>query len=74
MWSEVPFDPKLGYPVGKNLYYECTECEDRIPSMPPDSIGCSCGNLFIDVDAGRVSVRRDAHIKLWRRNGVPPIA
>lgn len=70
MWTEVPFNPKLGYPVGKDLYYECTKCTEKIPSTPADSIGCRCGNVFIDVDAGRVSVRDDAHVRLWRKHAM----
>lgn len=30
----LEFDPLKGYPVGKNIYYECGICGDVIPSMP----------------------------------------
>jgi hypothetical protein len=28
------FDPKVGYPAGDDLSYECTLCGDVIPSLP----------------------------------------
>lgn len=62
------FTPKKGYPVAKDLYYRCTTCGDLIPSQPEDSIGCQCGNLFIDIDYARISVKRDKDIELYRGN------
>lgn len=56
-WASVSFDPARGYPVSGDLHYECLGCQQRVPSLPHDSVGCTCGNLFIDVDAGRVSVK-----------------
>jgi hypothetical protein len=70
--SYVPFDPRSGYPTGDNLYYECTICGDTLPSLPEDGIGCSCRNIFIDVDAGRMSVRDDSKIKLFYASDAKP--
>jgi hypothetical protein len=66
-WTEVPFDPKLGYPGQKDLLYECIGCGEKIPSLPSDSTRCSCGNVRIDVDAGRMSVSDPARIRLLKR-------
>jgi hypothetical protein len=65
--SSVAFDPTSGYPVGESLFYECGLCRDVLPSAPPDSEVCTCGNLYIDVDAGRIGARRgDETLSLLR--------
>lgn len=61
------FDPLKGYPSGKNVFYECERCGDSIPSQPDDGIGCSCRNIFIDVDAGRVSVKDETKFKVFEK-------
>lgn len=61
----IHFDPKNGYPVGINLCYHCKSCGEIISSQPTDSMGCKCRNIFIDVDYGRVSVKRDRDIELF---------
>ena len=43
-------------PRGKNLYYRCSKCNDMVPSVPGESCGCRCGNVFIDVDWFRLAV------------------
>ncbi len=50
------FDVTQGFPAGDNLYYECLRCSDFVPSLPDDNIACSCENIAIDVDYGRVHV------------------
>lgn len=55
--SEVTFDPRSGYPRGDHFFYQCRLCTDVIPSVPEDNGGCSCGNLFIDVDHFRLATR-----------------
>ncbi len=62
------FNPKKGYPVGKSLYYECTKCGDVIPSLPKDSVSCTCRNIHIDVDYGRMAVKDDNFVKLFSEN------
>lgn len=59
------FNPKDGYPAAKNIFYECSRCGGVIPSMPDDSLCCSCRNVCIDIDAGRVSVKNDDDLKIF---------
>lgn len=61
----IQFDPTKGYPVGDNIFYECGECGGVIPSKPQDGIGCSCRNIFIDVDAGRVSIKDSSKFRVF---------
>ena len=56
--NAVAFDAAAGYPVGETIFYECSICRDVLPSEPPDSENCTCGNLYIDIDAGRMGARR----------------
>lgn len=37
-----------------------------IPSLPKDNIGCSCGNVFVDVDAFRVSIDDYSQFRILR--------
>ena len=59
------YNPKQGYPAGSNLYYECQKCGDVVPSLPKDSIFCSCRNIAIDVDYGRISIKDYSLVKLF---------
>ena len=63
----LPFDLKSasGYPRGENLFYECTKCGDVLPSMPKDSTSCSCKNLHIDVDYGRLAVADHGFFRIF---------
>ena len=62
----VTFNPVSGYPAGKDLSYECSKCGDVIPSIPTDVASCSCRNIVIDTDAGRVSVKDDSQMKIFK--------
>ena len=53
----IPFDPEQGYPAGDALFYECLNCGTVIPSQPTDSTACRCGNISLDVDYGRLSIK-----------------
>lgn len=66
--SYLNFDPVAGYPAGPDIFYECSKCGGVIPSEPKDGIGCSCRNIFIDVDAGRVSIRDDSMMKIFKES------
>lgn len=68
MKEYLNFDASKGYPTGRDLFYECTICGISIPSHPDVSMGCKCGNIFIDVDYGRVSIKREKEIKIFREN------
>lgn len=59
------FDPSVGYPAGAFLFYECLRCGDIVPSMPDDSAHCTCRNVMIDVDYGRISVQDVSQIRLF---------
>jgi hypothetical protein len=37
--------------------YECRICGGAVPTMPTETVSCDCGNILIDVDACRVSIR-----------------
>ncbi len=61
-------EPKDGYPKGRNISYECLICKDLIPSSPNDGIGCKCGNIFIDLDAGRISIKNHEKAEIVKTN------
>ena len=63
--SYVQFDPLTGYPAGRNIYYECLRCGDVVPSLPTDSTACTCKDIAIDVDYGRVSVKDHGKMKVF---------
>jgi hypothetical protein len=66
MKSYLNLDLNQGYPAGKDIFYECGQCGDVIPSQPKESLCCSCGNICIDVDAGRISVKDHSLFKVFR--------
>jgi hypothetical protein len=49
------FDPKVSNPWGEGVYYQCERCGVRLDSMSPRGVACSCQNLALDVDAGRIA-------------------
>ena len=67
----VLFDVRTGYPTGDDLYYECGICGDALPSLPKDGLGCTCGNIFIDVDAGKVAVKDHSKIRAFSNHDDP---
>ncbi len=60
----IPFDLNHGYPAGDTLFYECLHCGTIIPSRPPDSTSCRCGNISIDKGYGRLSIKDHAEARL----------
>ena len=42
---------------GRDIYYKCEACDGIVPSQPKDNIGCSCGNVFVDIDYFRLSIK-----------------
>jgi hypothetical protein len=68
MREPVAFDPKSGYPAGRSIVYECGRCGVTIPSAPghDEPYRCACGNVAVDPDAGRVSVKDHAQLTIWR--------
>jgi len=59
LYEEVHYDPGHGYPGRWGLWYRCTLCGDIIPSSPPTSMACGCGNLLIEV--GQLQVKHRYH-------------
>jgi hypothetical protein len=58
------FNFKRGYPFAPNLFYECLECNELVHSAPKNCVACSCRNIIVDADAGRMAVRDDSQIRL----------
>jgi hypothetical protein len=54
---EGTFTDTAQVPRGTDLFYRCLGCDGTIPAQPRESVGCSCGNVFIDVDYHRLVVR-----------------
>ena len=69
MTQYIAFDPKQGYPAAKDIAYECLQCGDVVSSIPGNDEPwvCTCKNVRVDPDAGRVSVRDDSKMKAFRR-------
>jgi hypothetical protein len=59
------FDPSSGYPASKSLSYECLKCGDVVPSLPDDSVHCTCRNIMIDADYGRIKIQEPSKVKLF---------
>jgi hypothetical protein len=67
----IPFDASKGYPAGNGIYYECLKCSNIIPSLPTDSVSCQCGNISIDTDYGRVSVKDPEQMRIFYYDSAP---
>jgi hypothetical protein len=52
-------------PCKEGVFYECTKCGDVVPSKPGKTISCSCRNIFIDWDAGRISLLEPQLVRLF---------
>lgn len=48
-------------PVSDRTFYQCINCWTILRSNPPDNEYCICGNVSVDVDAGRAGAR-DEHL------------
>ena len=53
----MSFDSASGYSEADDLYFECTLCGDIVRSRPIEVAECSCGNLAVDPDSGRLLPR-----------------
>jgi hypothetical protein len=53
----IRFDPAAGYPAGSTIRYRCGVCGDVLSSLPDRPTACSCRNVTIDPDAGRLAVK-----------------
>lgn len=52
---------------GKDIFYKCTGCGAVISSLPKKTGGCECGNIFMDLDALRLSLRDCSKVVVLRR-------
>ena len=52
------------YPFRKNIDYKCLKCGDIIPSDPPTNVHCTCRNIMIDRDAGRMKVNDPSQVQM----------
>ncbi|MCD4824437.1 MAG: hypothetical protein K8S55_07510 [Phycisphaerae bacterium] len=59
------FNPSKGFPASKSLSYECLNCGEVIPSLPEDSVHCTCRNIMIDADYGRISIQEPDLVRLF---------
>lgn len=64
--TKIYLDVRGGYPAGADIFYECGICGESVLSMPPDAEACSCRNIIVDADAGRVSVKDAGRFKVYR--------
>jgi len=53
------------YPVGENLYYECTICGNAIPSVPKKDVRCPCGNVVVSARQHNVKIRDPRKVRLF---------
>ncbi len=67
MRRPIAFDPLAGYPAGPRIFYECAACGESVRSMPrhDEPWVCKCRNISVDGDAGRVSVRDHAQLRVY---------
>ncbi len=42
-----------GIPAGRDIFYLCLICKTTVASYPKEFTSCNCGNVIVDVDAGR---------------------
>ncbi len=42
---------------GRDIYYKCEACDGTDHSQPMDNIGCNCGNVLVDIDYFRLSIK-----------------
>jgi len=54
-----------GLPAGRGIWFECECCGDSLPSQPEHAIACSCRNVVVDADAGRVAVKDHSKLRAY---------
>jgi hypothetical protein len=59
------FDSAKPYPVGRDLFYECSICGNIIPSAGTKGGGCKCRNIVVDVEFHRLEIRDRTKVKLF---------
>jgi hypothetical protein len=51
-------------PVSDRTFYQCINCWTILRPNPPDNEYCVCGNVSIDVDAGRAEARDERLLRV----------
>ena len=54
-------------PRAKSIFYKCLKCGEMIPSTPKESMGCKCGNIFIDKEYFRAVVEDYSQAKVFKK-------
>lgn len=65
-WVIVDLNHVVGtpLPVSDRTFYKCINCWTVLRSNPLDNEYCVCGNVFIDVDAGRAEARDERLLRV----------
>jgi len=63
------FDPAISNPRGPGIQYQCEICGDRLDSCSEEAVACSCRNLVLDVDAGRISAKDPTRVCILEGGG-----
>jgi len=51
-------------PVSDRTFYQCVNCWTILLSNPLDNEYCICGNVSVDVDAGRAGARDERLLRV----------
>lgn len=51
-------------PVSDRTFYQCINCWSILRSTPSDNEYCVCGNVSVDVDAGRAGARDEQLLRV----------
>lgn len=62
---ELFVDAREGYPAAPSIEYECARCGRTVPSMPDEPAVCGCGDIAVDTDCGRVSVKDHGSFRVF---------
>lgn len=53
----VKYDIDVEKPKGLSFYYKCEFCRVILPSNPDEPCECACGNIVLDPEMFKMSVR-----------------
>lgn len=53
-------------PASDETFYQCVCCWDIVSSIPNDNVSCACGNVKVDVDAGRAGAKQEASMRVLK--------
>jgi hypothetical protein len=62
----IKADLAKSIPIADDIYIRCRRCGTVLSTMPEDGQGCICGNVFVDVDYGRVKIDSLNDVELLR--------